>query len=85
MSCSADPADFIDSRFRTFDSIKVTRAGTFRDSFETQGSITHGTLTIRGTFKTRTKVRGRLRWQVTRSDNGAFCDSGPLTFSATRP
>ena len=85
MSCSADPNDFIDSRFRTFDSIKVTRTGTFRDSFETQGSITHGTLTISGTFKTRTRVRGRLRWKVTRSDTGAFCDSGPLTFSATRP
>jgi hypothetical protein len=81
MSCSADPNDFIDSRFRTFDSIKVTRAGAFSDSFETQGSITHGTLTISGSFKTKTKVRGRLRWKVTRSDNGSTCDSGPLTFS----
>jgi hypothetical protein len=84
MSCSSDPDDFVDSRFRTLDSIRVGPRGGFRESFETQGSITHGTLTISGTFKTKTKVKGRLRWKVTRSDTGGTCDSGPLTFSATR-
>jgi hypothetical protein len=84
MSCSADPDDFVDSRFRTLDAIKVGRFGGFRDSFQTQGTITQGTLTISGTFKTKTRVRGRLRWKVTRSDTGGTCDSGPLTFSATK-
>jgi hypothetical protein len=84
MSCSSDPDDFVDSRFRTFDSIKVGPRGGFRDSFQTQGNITHGTLTISGRFTTKTKVNGKLRWKVTRSDTGGTCDSGPLTFSATK-
>jgi hypothetical protein len=84
MSCSSDPDDFIDSRFRTFDAIKVGKRGGFRDTFETQGSITTGTLTISGRFKTRRKVRGKLHWTVTRSDTGSTCDSGPLTFSAIK-
>ena len=84
MSCSSDPDDFVDSRFRTFDSIRVGRRGGFRDSFETQGSITHGTLTVSGRFRTRRRVRGKLRWTVTRSDTGSTCDSGPLTFSALK-
>jgi hypothetical protein len=84
MSCSADPNDFIDSRFRTDDSIRVSRRGRFHDTFQTQGSITQGTLTIGGRFTTKRKVRGHLRWTVTRSDTGGTCDSGPLTFSAVK-
>jgi hypothetical protein len=84
MSCSADPDDFVDSRFSTTGSIRVGRRGHFRETFQTQGSITQGSLTISGTFKTRTRVTGKLRWVVTRSDTGATCDSGPLTFSAAR-
>jgi hypothetical protein len=85
MSCSSDPNDFIDSRFRTSDSIKVNRDGHFEDTFQTQGNITQGTLRISGTFKTKTKVKGRLRWRVTRSDTGGTCDSGRLTFAASKP
>jgi hypothetical protein len=84
MPCSLDPSDFVDSRFRAAVPIKVGRRGKFKVKFNTQGSISSGTLNISGKFKTRRKATGHLRWKILRSDNGRTCDSGRLAFTATR-
>jgi hypothetical protein len=84
MPCSSDPNDFIDSRFRAAVPIKVGKRGNFKAKFNTQGKITSGTLKIRGKFRTKRKAKAKLHWNVTRSDNGRTCDSGTLTFTATK-